>query len=220
MVADAEAAMTRLALKDELLDAQLWRVAGSAVYGGADLGECLAAAARIDERRLESWYDAWLELADTVAALAESAEGAGQSETARLAYLRASSYYRTAGVMLMGAPLDERLVASNAWQTGAFRRGARLMAQPPEILEIPFEHTTLPGYFFRAADDALARATVILTGGYDGTAEELYFFNGAAALARGYNVLAFDGPGQGAALIQRGLTCPTHLTLALSRMVA
>jgi alpha-beta hydrolase superfamily lysophospholipase len=46
---------------------------------------------------------------------------------------------------------------------------------------------------------------VVLTGGYDGTCEELYFFNGAAALARGYNVLAFDGPGQGAALLQQGL---------------
>ena len=40
---------------------------------------------------------------------------------------------------------------------------------------------------------------MVLTGGYDGTAEELYFWNGAAALARGYNVFAFDGPGQGAA---------------------
>ena len=47
--------------------------------------------------------------------------------------------------------------------------------------------------------------TVVLVGGYDGTAEELYFLNGAAALARGYNVLAFDGPGQGAALLQQGL---------------
>jgi predicted dienelactone hydrolase len=46
---------------------------------------------------------------------------------------------------------------------------------------------------------------VILIGGYDGTAEELYFLNGAAALARGYHVLAFDGPGQGAALLQQGL---------------
>ena len=34
----------------------------------------------------------------------------------------------------------------------------------------------------------------------------MYFFSGAAALARGYNVLAFDGPGQGGALVQRGLT--------------
>jgi hypothetical protein len=48
---------------------------------------------------------------------------------------------------------------------------------------------------------------VILIGGYDGTCEELYVANGAAALARGYNVLAFDGPGQGSVL--------THQRLAL-----
>ncbi len=46
---------------------------------------------------------------------------------------------------------------------------------------------------------------MVLLGGYDGTAEELYFLNGAAALARGYHVLAFDGPGQGSALLQQGL---------------
>jgi alpha-beta hydrolase superfamily lysophospholipase len=47
---------------------------------------------------------------------------------------------------------------------------------------------------------------VIALNGYDGTAEELYSLNVAAALARGYNALAFDGPGQGAALLQRGIT--------------
>jgi alpha-beta hydrolase superfamily lysophospholipase len=107
--------------------------------------------------------------------------------------------------MLMGAPVDPRLVASCTQQTGAFRRGAALLAIPPDVLEIPYEGTTLPGYFLRAGPDPAPRATVILTGGYDGTAEELYFSNGAAALARGYNVLAFDGPGQGAALLLQGL---------------
>jgi alpha-beta hydrolase superfamily lysophospholipase len=46
---------------------------------------------------------------------------------------------------------------------------------------------------------------VILVNGYDGTAEELYFTNGAAALERGYDVLAFDGPGQGAMIIDHGV---------------
>jgi pimeloyl-ACP methyl ester carboxylesterase len=45
----------------------------------------------------------------------------------------------------------------------------------------------------------------LLTNGYDGTAEELYFANGAAALARGYNVIAFDGPGQGSVIIDDGV---------------
>ena len=104
----------------------------------------------------------------------------------------------------MGAPLDARLRSANAAQTDAFRKGAELLAVPPEVVAIPFEGTTLPGYHFRSAG-AGPRPTVILLGGYDGTAEELYFFNGVAALARGYDVLAVDGPGQGSALIQQGL---------------
>ena len=107
--------------------------------------------------------------------------------------------------MLMAEPLDERLRISNARQTEAFQQGAALLVQPPEVLAIPYEGATLPAYHFRVDGDQRARPTVVLVGGYDGTAEELYFLNGCAALARGYNVLAFDGPGQGAALLQHGL---------------
>ena len=143
---------------------------------------------------------------DEAFALGERAHAAGHVETARLAFLRACTYHRTAGVMLMGVPLDPRLTAAYADQTEAFRRAGTLMEHPPEPLEIPLQGVALPGYFIRSGDDDTPRATVILVGGYDGTAEELLFANGAAALARGYNVLAFDGPGQGAALVARGLT--------------
>ncbi len=197
--------LTRLGVKDELLDAQTLRTAGSAPYGGADIGECLAAAGQVRGTDLTSWHDAWASAAASALAVAQGALDAGRTESARLAFWRSSSYSRTAGVMLMGTPLDSRLVQSNVAQAEAFRRGAALLPVPPEIVQIPYQDTTLPGYFFRAAPGPEPRATVILTGGYDGTAEELYFFNGAAALARGYHVLAFDGPGQGAALLQQGL---------------
>ncbi len=197
--------MTRVALKDELLDAQLLRTVGASLYGGSDVGECLSTARRVRGADLDSWHTEWSLAGGRAATLAEQSSDAGQAETARGAYLRASSYFRTAGVMLMGAPLDPRLVEAHARQTDMFRRAAALMVPAAEILEIPFEKTTLPGYFFSPAGGRGARATVVLIGGYDGTAEELYLANGAAALARGYNVLAFDGPGQGAALIQRGL---------------
>ncbi len=106
----------------------------------------------------------------------------------------------------MGAPVDDRFRHTSAKQTETFRAGAALLASPPEVLAIPYEGTTLPGYFFRAAaDDATRRPTVILTDGYDGTVEELYFAYGAAALERGYNVLAFDGPGQGSVILDQGL---------------
>jgi alpha-beta hydrolase superfamily lysophospholipase len=198
--------MIRLVLKDPLLDFQVLRAAGSAPYGGSDLGECIATARRIKPGDLGSWHDGWVRTAEETARLAERADKAGERETARLAYLRASSYYRTAGVMLLAPPLDPRLAETNSLQTEMFHRAGTLMEQPPEVLEIPFEQTTLPGYFFRPDASDHQRATVILTGGYDGTVEELYFSNAAAALARGYNVLAFDGPGQGGSLIKQGLT--------------
>jgi len=197
--------LTQVGVKDALLDAQTLRTMGSAPYGGADIGECLTAAARVRGTDLTSWYDAWFSTATAALDLAERELAAGRTETARLAFWRASSYFRTSGVMLMGTPTDPRLADASRRQTDAFRRGAALLAAPPQILQIPYEGTTLPGYFFPAGHGQQRQATVILTGGYDGTAEELYFFNGAAALARGYHVLAFDGPGQGAALLQQGL---------------
>jgi len=195
--------MTRLELADELLDAQLLRTVGTAVYGGADVGECLATASRVEGTDLDSWYAEWAATAGRTLDAARAELAAGRVETARSGFFRAANYFRNAGVMLMGAPLDDRLRTSNAAQTDAFRQGAALLPRPPEILDIPFEGTTLPGYHFRAGEEP--RPTAILLGGYDGTAEELYFLNGAAALARGFDVLAFDGPGQGSALIQRGL---------------
>lgn len=197
--------MTRFAVRDDLLDAQALRAAGTAAYGGADVGECLATARRVRGTDLSSWHREWTATAHRAERLAEQALAAGQSETARLANFRASTYYRTAGVMLMGVPVDQRLLESNTAQMRMFRAGAELLATPPEILEIPYENTTLPGYFFAVDSSGAPRPTVLLLGGYDGTVEELYFLNGAAALARGYNVLAFDGPGQGGALLQQGL---------------
>lgn len=197
--------VTRLALKDELLDAQLLRAVGSAPYGGADVGECVATGLRVRGTDLSSWYDEWTLTAESTLALGEEQLATGRTATARSAFFRASTYFRTSGVMLMATPIDDRLVHSNTRQTASFRQGAALLASPPEIVSIPYDGTTLPGYFFRAGGDRGRRPAVILLGGYDGTAEELYFFNGAAALERGYHVLAFDGPGQGAALLQQGL---------------
>ena len=197
--------MTRIGIRDELLSAQTLRALGSAPYGGADIGECLAAARRVTRTDLTSWHDAWTAAALAATELAEQELAAGRPESARLAFWRASTYFRTAGCMLMGAPADPRLVRSNVRQTEAFGQGAALLAQPPEPVQIPYAGTTLPGYFFRAAPGPAPRATAILLGGYDSTAEEMYFSSGAAALARGYHVLAFDGPGQGAALLQQGL---------------
>jgi hypothetical protein len=190
-------------MKDELFQAQLLRAIGYAPYGGADAGECLAAAGRITGTSLDSWHDVWAATAARVAGQAEASAAAGHIASARSAFFRAANYFRTAWLFTLGAPADPRLAEAHRQEVENFRRGAALLEVPPEIVQIPYEDSFLPAYFFRPAADHTARATVILTNGYDGTAEELYFTNGAAALQRGYNVLAFEGPGQGAMIIDR-----------------
>ena len=64
--------------------------------------------------------------------------------------------------------------------------------------------TTLPGYLFRAADEP--RPLVIVNRGARAPASAGWALGGAAAERRGYHWMTFDGPGQGAALLELGLT--------------
>src|SRR5215212_4106981 len=130
---------------------------------------------------------------------------AGHTISARDAYLRASSYYRAAYLPLYGSPVDPRLVEAFDKETDTFQKAAALMTPPVEPVEIPYEGTTLPGYFCQADDTGRPRPTLIVTNGYDSTINELYLDSAAAALRRGYNLLLFDGPGQGRVLIKQGL---------------
>ena len=190
---------------DPLFDGQLLRALGYVYYGGADVGECLTTARGIQAGDAGGWYTAWCQTADRLYAAVEASRAAGHPVSAREAYLRASSYYRTAYIHLFGTPVDPRVVAAYDRQTGAFREAASLFSPPVESIAIPYEGTTLPGYFIKADATSAPRPTVIATGGYDGTAEELYFAVAAAAVRRGYHCLAFDGPGQGGALIKQQL---------------
>ena len=197
--------MSEFAVKDDLLDAQTLRAASAAIFGGADIIECVQIARRVKGTDLDSWFDEWHRAAEAAYSLGVTAEAAGQGETARLAFLRACTYFRTAGLLLLQAPVEPRLVDSIVRQRDAFRRAIVHFRTPVEPIEIPFEGIALPGYHFRAADDGARRATVILVDGYDGTVEESYFLNAQAALDRGYDVVAFDGPGQGSVLVEQGV---------------
>ena len=74
-----------------------------------------------------------------------------------------------------------------------------------EAVAIPYEGTTLPGYFMSPASDGKPRKTLIAQTGFDGTGEEMFYSIGRSALERGYNFIIFEGPGQGGALRAQGL---------------
>jgi pimeloyl-ACP methyl ester carboxylesterase len=194
-----------MVFKDELFDSQWLRAASHCSSGGADIAECFAAARQIGTPGAERWFSAWSQLADAVFTEAENSAALDHRVSARTAYLRASNYYRAAYTFLIGAPLDRRVVQTYRRQRAAFQSAVELMTPGAERVSIPYAGTTLHGYLFRASDDGGPRPTLIINGGYDSTAEEAYFFSGAAAVARGYTCIVFDGPGQGAAIIEDGL---------------
>jgi len=176
-----------------------------ALYGGADFGECYVTAKQIKPGDADSFYRAWVATADRVFEMAEESGAAGHPVSAREAYLRASNYYRTSYLPLFGAPFDPRAVKAFDCEAEAFVKAAALMSPRVEAVEIPFEGTTLPGYFHRVDESGRPRPTLIATNGYDSTVHEMHFAHAIAALRRGYNCLTFDGPGQGRVLIKQRL---------------
>jgi pimeloyl-ACP methyl ester carboxylesterase len=192
--------------RDESFSFEALRAAGSAPYGGADLGEVLATARVIRNGDEAQWFAAWHTTAERVHAIADKALANGHRVSAREAFLRASNYYRTAEFFRRkDAASDTEALAVARLSRETFSSAISLMDRPAFQIDIPYERTTLPGYLFLVDDSGVARPTVVYTNGYDSTAEESWFAIAAAALDRGYNVLAYDGPGQGAVIREQGL---------------
>ncbi|MBU4563995.1 MAG: alpha/beta fold hydrolase [Desulfarculus sp.] len=193
----------KVAFDNPTYDFELRRVLGYALSGGADLNEVLGAAHRVKAGDGDSWHQAWFDLAQRVRAMADQARG--HRVSTREALLRASAYYRPADFFLHADPGDPRILESWKLSRDTFRQAARLMDHPVEVAAIPYENTTLPGYFMCPDDTRLPRKTLIVQTGFDGTGEELYFEVAFFALARGYNVLIFEGPGQGGVVREQHL---------------
>src|SRR3712207_761203 len=61
----------------------------------------------------------------------------------------------------------------------------------------------MPGYFFTPPGATGRHPTLVVNNGSDGPVTTLWPPLGAGAVARGYNVLVFDGPGQQSMLFER-----------------
>jgi pimeloyl-ACP methyl ester carboxylesterase len=187
-------------------DFEAWgtRALFHAAFGGAEFGEVIATANAITEGDEESWRREWTATGERVLAEADESAAAGRLVSASDAYLRASNYLRTASPFLYGGPVADELRDLSGRSNDAFGRAMEAAALPAERLEIPFEGGFLPGWLIRADPEA-TRPLLICTNGYDSLLGEMWFAYGLAAVRRGYHALLFDGPGQGAALMESGL---------------
>lgn len=203
-------AASGLVFKDPELQFQLLRALGSAAYGAADIGECLVTAMQVDEAAVmngdfSTWYGAWNNIAERLNNVADNCLAKGDRISARDAYFRSETYYRMAEFYLHGNPSDPRIKETSGNARECFEQAGKLLNPPVEAVEIKYEQTTLPGYFYSVDGSGKRRPLVIMQTGFDGTQEELYAGGASALLERGYNCLTFEGPGQGEVLREQGL---------------
>jgi hypothetical protein len=181
---------------------------GSVYHQAADVGEVLTTVDRIHDGKAQSWVDEWTGTADRLEREAIANAGRGRTSSAAGQYLRASLYYSIATYSADGTG-DATLFAS-LWEKhraswDQFVDLADLGGSVATRIEIPYEDTTLPGYFFRSGAAGEPRRTLIFNNGSDGSVVGAWTDGIASALARGWNAMTFDGPGQNAALVRQGL---------------
>ena len=199
---DGEKALSRSGQRlhvfsDAEMDFQILRGFGADTGGGGTIGEILMAAGDIVDGNPVSWSKAFRSLAERLENDGEARLGLGHRVSARESFLRAASYYRAAEYY--GDPLSADTARWGMKCRETFLKGMELSQWKVEAVFIPSgtDGDFYPGYMITACGrPGERRKTLIAQSGFDGTAEEMYFGIGKAALERGYNVLLFEGPGQ------------------------
>ena len=182
----------------------LLRLVNQSRYGGGDINEIDSTVGLLRDGDEESWLRHWQALAERTVGAAGEAEAAGHFATACEAYLRACNYYRMAEYFLAGE--DPRKLPLYQSVLSCFHQAGEYFSPPLEHVEIDFEGTPMPGYYFPApVSGARPSPTVIFLGGADSLAEELYFVAVHPLRDRGLGCLIVDTPGRGASLRVHGV---------------
>jgi hypothetical protein len=186
-------------------DFELQCALGGVAYGCGDVGELFATADRIIDGDADSWCSEWNATGDRIATTAESCAAAGHPVSARAAYLRASAYHALALSAANGTK-DPAAVLEPTFRAHrrCFDAYVDLLDLAAERVRIPYEGEHMPGYLFRPAGDG-RRRTLVMNNGSDGPVTSIWPVLSAGAVARGYGVLVFDGPGQQSMLFERGI---------------
>lgn len=191
-------------------------VLGSAVNGGAEIGEAFYAAVKMKDGDAASWHQEWNSLAQRAEARGLASLAAGHKVSARDQLLRAAYYYRVSLISMLpdNPAFKERGLKARA----VFRQAGQLFDPPVEYFEASFEGYKLPGYFRRATTVSQSSKTLLMIGGGETFAEDLFFYIAPQAHARGYNFATVDLPGQGLLPLQ-GKIFRTDTNLAMKAVV-
>ncbi|MFZ4584205.1 MAG: alpha/beta hydrolase family protein [Acidimicrobiia bacterium] len=170
----------------------------------AEVGEVLSVVAQANAGAggpaYQNLYNAFVAMGNQLESAAVGAQKARHFVTARSQYFRAAQYYNQALYWVLGTSTPDAEASVYNTMNSAFVAGAKLSPETWEQVAIPYDKRTLPGWFVKPSADAGKRPTIILCNGSDGQNVDMLAQGGLAALERGYNILIFEGPGQGSLL--------------------
>lgn len=174
---------------DVSLDFQLNRLA---TLGGGDLEEIRAVAQRI--QTLDDWKREFLSLAEQALNDERPQHGA--------AYLRAAEFFM--------ASTDPDKTESYERQAKLFRdiASSDISAGRLREAEVPYESGHLPAWHLPVPEGVESKGTVVVHGGFDSYAEELYP-TVRSIPEGGYDAVLFEGPGQGSVIRRQGIVFTT-----------
>ena len=185
-------------------------------YRMSEVGEVLATASGVAAGDVDGWFDAWTGRGRRVRAVAEACEAGGHAESAAAAYLRAANYAFAGFWYVLGTSRPERAAAAWREHRDAVEASLRLWPAPVERVSIPYGDAALDGYLFFPALAGGPSPLVAIVNGLDTPISDGMMIGVQDAVDRGYAALVFDGPGQGHALYESGLTARADFEAVLS----
>ena len=182
-----------------------------AMENGGKIGEIeeicrplLEIATKGDDPGTEAWFERWIAKAEQLVELAAEDEALGRVYSAGAKLKRAAVYYLT-GERMQKHGYEPRTIAY-AKGRNAFLKGALLIGEKVERVEIPYKGGLIAGYLLQADKVAGKQPILVHINGLDSLKEMLYCAGWPEALAkRGVASLVIDQPGTGETLRIHGL---------------
>lgn len=173
---------------------------GGTYFGVGDAGTTLAMMDEVEDGNAASAFSALTTYGNRARQAADAALKAGHRVSARDLYLQASNYLFAATYFCDGMGAPETMMPT--WQSSrtVLDQAFALFTYPVEAVRIPYAGTTLPGYFIKPDARNEPRPLLIITNGSDASVLDMWVQGGDVRHRTRYNVLIYDGPGQGAAL--------------------
>jgi hypothetical protein len=178
-------------------------VLGSSAYGLAEVGEVITMVNSINAAgpSNQTYTDTFVAWGDQLAVRAGEASASGNVVGAAQASLRAANYYESALFFVLGTTEAANEAQVYAKFRATWEAAVPSLAPVAQSVSIPYvDGPDMPAWFFAPDRSGRKRPTLIVNNGSDGQATFVWGYGGAAAIDRGWNVLLFEGPGQGSML--------------------